>query len=201
LTINGEYWQRSLYSISCSLDEYTSRIPEAPFGEKHNSYYRIAMRKMLNLTQERTLMSAIIPPQTSHVLGVFSIAFYDNYDLLTFSGESFSIPIDFLVKITGKSNILRDTTGKLPLLKKSVITDEIIARTLLLNCLTTPYSAIWKQGEKYRNFAWSKHDARISNEAFQRLSKDWTTSSPLRSEYERRQALIEIDVLVAWRSV
>ena len=44
---------------------------------------------------------------------------------------------------------------------------------------------------------WSKKDERLSDLRFTSLTPDWSWSTPLRTDYERRQALVEIDVLTA----
>jgi hypothetical protein len=72
-------------------------------------------------------------------------------------------------------------------------------RTLLLNCLTSYYADLWKDRFQ-RSFAcerWTKQDPRLSDARFRSLTPEWQRSTPLRTEYERRQALVEIDVLVA----
>ncbi|MDR2352430.1 MAG: hypothetical protein LBF22_04580, partial [Deltaproteobacteria bacterium] len=40
-------------------------------------------------------------------------------------------------------------------------------------------------------------DPRLSNHHFSNLTKEWSWKTPLRTDYARRQALIEIDVLTA----
>lgn len=44
---------------------------------------------------------------------------------------------------------------------------------------------------------WSKQDERLSADAFASLTNKWTWNTPLRTDYERRQALVELDVLVS----
>jgi hypothetical protein len=44
---------------------------------------------------------------------------------------------------------------------------------------------------------WAKDDPRLDPVAFTRLSKTWTWNVPFRTNFERRQANLEIDVLVA----
>ena len=193
----ADYFPRYNYEISCSLQDYQNRIPNTSWGQKFNLLYRIAIRKMLNLTQERTLMSAIIPPKASHINGILSIAIADAYSFLLFSGESFSLPLDFFVKIMGKTNLYGDTASKLPLLDKSVYSDEIVARVLLLSCLTSSYAELWEKGHTYSSLTWAKTDKRLKNESFLKLKNKWNRDSALRTDFERRQALIEIDVLVA----
>ena len=48
---------------------------------------------------------------------------------------------------------------------------------------------------KFNKSLWSKEDTRLKD--FNSLSKEWSWSSPLRNWYERRYALIEIDVITA----
>jgi PAS domain-containing protein len=44
---------------------------------------------------------------------------------------------------------------------------------------------------------WSKSDTRLRPERFASLTSEWTWDTPLRTDYERRQALVEIDVLTS----
>lgn len=55
------------------------------------------------------------------------------------------------------------------------------------------WSAVWD--EKFCAQTWSKEDARLPG--FGSLTAQWTAQTPLRTDYARRQALIEIDVLTA----
>ena len=49
----------------------------------------------------------------------------------------------------------------------------------------------------YEDETWSKSDSRLDNKRFSNLTSEWTWDTPLRTDYERRQALVEIDVLTA----
>ena len=86
----------------------------------------------------------------------------------------------------------------LPLLQTKY-SDRLIANALLLNCLTRPYTLLWKHcwSEIYSTFLWSKQDDRLNSTRFSLLSPEWEWSYPLRSDFERRQAMVEIDVLTA----
>ena len=44
---------------------------------------------------------------------------------------------------------------------------------------------------------WSKNDDRLKQSRFTNINPDWTWDTSLRTDYERRQALVEIDVLTA----
>ena len=75
--------------------------------------------------------------------------------------------------------------------------DALFSRTLLLNCVNKYYSELWENGwrDSYKEQSWSLSDPRLKQ--FSVLSAEWDKNTPLRNYFERRQALIEIDVLVA----
>ena len=78
--------------------------------------------------------------------------------------------------------------------------DEAISvRAGILNCLNTRYKTIWQQEFKkaFCTELWAKVDNRLHNSKFASLTEEWTWNTPLRTDYERRQALVEIDVLTA----
>ena len=71
------------------------------------------------------------------------------------------------------------------------------SRTLLLNCLTVHYADLWQScwRPEYAHEGWSLSDPRLK--PFTGLTEEWTWDTPLRNYFERRQALVEIDVLAA----
>jgi hypothetical protein len=73
------------------------------------------------------------------------------------------------------------------------------SRTLALNCLTTHYANLWSEcwDESFQQQRWAKDDPRLLNSFFSNLTPAWQRDCALRSDYARRQALVEIDVLVA----
>ena len=78
-------------------------------------------------------------------------------------------------------------------------TNRIIVRALLLNCLTVAYADLWKDcwNTCFNSDTWSKDSIRINPNKYNQLESSWTWDTPLRTDYERRQALVEIDVLTA----
>lgn len=160
-------------------------------------YYKVCFSKMLNITGERTLQPAIIPPKTSHIHGVLTLIFDKESKLLEFSGLCSSIVYDFYIKSLGKGNLYESSLNSLPLNLNPELTSKISLRTLLLNCLTRPYSQFWKNQWKknWQKEIWGREDPRLK--PFSSLTPEWTWDIPLRNYYERRQALVEIDVLTA----
>lgn len=198
--LSADYIPRTNYSPKISVDEYYNRIPSTSWGSKYTEHYRIAARKMIDIEGERTLMPAMIPPQMGHTNGVIGFAFRNDQELILALGGFCSLPYDFFIKVCGKGNLQMNTAGMLPLLDLgNVYAEEIMVRALLLNCITRFYAKVWNNGycENYKKAMWSKTDPRLRVDVFQKLTKEWSEDYPLRSAYERRQAMVEIDVLVA----
>lgn len=195
--IDDSYLQRCNYSIACSYDEYKLRTPITPWGKRYDEDYRLCMRKMLNQGGERTYMVAIIPPKSEHIHGNFGICM--DQGLASFAANSFSLPFDFYLKSTGKSNINFSAASGFPILSDWPRQEDTICRAMLLNCITKYYSDLWKQEYQvsFSAQSWSKSDPRLSPARFTSLTLEWTWDTPLRTDYERRQALVEIDVLTA----
>ena len=77
---------------------------------------------------------------------------------------------------------------------------SIEARILALNCLTTHYAPLWEQvyDLDFADQSWSQPgNPRLPQGFWPALTSTWTRDCALRSDYARRMALVEIDVLVA----
>lgn len=196
--LSDDYLARSKYCISCTLPEYIAAVPMTPWNTQYNMEYKLLSRKMLNLKQERTLISAIAPPRTGHINGIYGMCFADNDILALLAGCFASLPYDFFIKCLGKTNFLDNTAGKMPVLGPKYA-EAIKLRSLLLNCLSSRYSILWKEcwRESFTMDTWSISDNRLENVRFAHLTSEWTHDTPLRTDYERRIALVELDVLVA----
>ena len=196
--IDEDYIQRVNYVPTCSKEEYCKRLTRNSEGNLTTKYYRLLARKMLNITGERTLICGIIPPGTAHTNGLIGFEFRNLYFLICSAGTFSSIPFDFFIKVMGKANLYSDNAGKLPIIN-SQYNQEIEARSLLLNCLTKNYSILWSKTfrQEYKTISWSKRDIRLKQEKFADLQDKWEYAFPLRTDFERRQALVEIDVLTA----
>ncbi len=192
------YFQRCNYAPSCACEEYISRVPNTPWGSKYTDEYRVIMRKMLNISGERTLIGGIAVPQTGHTNGILGFAFQDPGDILCVAAEFASLPYDFFIRAMGKPNLYTDNANKLPILH-SVYDTALKVRALMLNALTRQYADFWKVhfSKGFLSETWSKADPRLDNRRFSSLSREWSWGFPLRTHYERRQALVETDVLTA----
>ena len=162
------------------------------------SRFRYVNRRMVDLMTSRTLLSTVYPPGVTHTDGIFSLIFEDEYELLKFSGATCSLLYDLLVRFIGKTNVGIGLVGQLPLPLSSETVKLIVNRFLRLICLTVHYDSLWEN-----NFQTIK-DSFVRDIPLNEKEKRWndlTTSKcqnvALRSDFSRRQALLEIDVLVA----
>jgi hypothetical protein len=192
------YLPRTNYRPDVGLSEYLVRTPRVPWGEKKpvTAFYRVISRTMLSQSGERTLIPAIIPLEAGHIDLGFSLTFRNTKTAIGIAGSFSSIPADFFVKSTGKGHFRNEIARQMPLLEA---TDALIVRTLAVNCLTTYYADLWSESwvDGFHQQRWAKQDPRLPKSFFTNLTPTWQRDCALRTDYARRHALVEIDVLVA----
>lgn len=160
-------------------------------------YYKLGLSKMVNPATERTLQPSILLPKSSHIDGVISIVFENNSNLIEFTGLMSSVLYDYQIKTLGKSNIYDETISAFKIGVGNEFKTSLFNRTLQLNCLNKYYAPLWEESwqEDFKADNWSKQDERLK--PFNILTPKWQWSTPLRNWFERRQALVEIDVITA----
>jgi hypothetical protein len=196
-TLPADYLPRTNYMPACDADTYRARIPRVGWADQRpvTKFYRLAQRGMLSQAGERTLLGAVVPPEAGHINGVQTVAFSDTNALIGAAISASSIVADFFIKTTGRSN-LHYSWQTFPRLD---LTPRMTINSLLLMCLTKHYADLWSEcwQADFRSQRWAKCDPRLNNERFSSLKPEWCWETPLRTDYERRQALVEIDVLTA----
>ena len=197
--IPDDYLPRTNYVPDCSPDEYCRRTPCVPWDDQKpvTEFYRLVCRRQLSQSGERTLLPSIVPKESGHIHPVISFTYADLKKLIDFCGLCSSVVYDFYIKTTGKSDLYESTLKLLPFPE---VQPTLRSRTLALNCLTTYYSELWQDcwEDNFKQDNWTKpRDPRLKPNFFQQLSPQWRRTNALRSDYERRQALVEIDVLAA----
>ncbi|MBQ9372909.1 MAG: N-6 DNA methylase [Thermoguttaceae bacterium] len=196
--IPEDYLIRCRYRPGLPKKEYEKGIPSVPWGGKVTDYYRIMSREFVGCDSERTLTCAIAPRAIAHVNAVFSACIKNCMDMACLAGCEASLPYDFFVRCLGKRHINKGTYLLFPFFDgESKL--PIVARTLLMNCLTVYYRDLWNEcwRDAYKAESWSKEDPRLNSKRFTSLTNEWTWATPLRTDYERRQALVELDVLTS----
>ncbi len=199
LTIIPElYIPRAKYKVVCSKDELMKRIPTTSWGAKCNDYYMLVNREFVSTASERTLNSCIIPKRSMFLYTLFGVIMPDEKQMVVLCASENSLPYDFFVKTLGKAHINLGVNLAFPLISP-LENEELMLRGLLLNCLTKHYAELWNNcwDNSFSEQTWSKTDPRLDNKRFSTLTSEWTWDTPLRTDYERRQALVEIDVLTA----
>ena len=206
-SLGDDYLPRTNYLPSCDYTEYQNRVSLVPWIEEGETeakpvtgYYRLALRGMLSQSGERTLIAAIIPKFVAHTNAVRTYTFGKSMGnkLLVYSSFVFSLPFDFICKSTAKSN-LHQMLDDFPFIRQFGDNFLLETRVLNLTCLTTHYADLWQSSYKpiINKAFWAKLDPRLPNSFFQQLTHDWHRNCALRTDFNRRQALVEIDVLVA----
>lgn len=195
-TISDDYLPRTNYVPGIAPEEFRRRVPQWR-GKFITDQYRYVHRRMLNQTGERTLISAVVPPEVTYLNFVFSLNFETSRQVVEFSGLCSSLVYDFFVKTAGKADLQENLAKLLPFPEPDTHMPGIIARTLRLNCLTVHYADLWQElyDPAFNRDGWTKADARLR--PWDDLTPQWQRDVALRTPFERRQALVEIDVLAA----
>lgn len=166
-------------------------------GVPYVAYYRLAWRNMTYSGMERSLVCALIPPGPTHVHTVYTLAAASNRTTVLASGFWSGIPLDYLVKVTGAGKVNKELIDRFPAPFDHVAVPLLLLRTLRLNCLTREYAQLWEElyEDEFAEDSWTEPFKDWP--ALGLSTREWTMETPLRSEYERRAALVEIDALVA----
>jgi hypothetical protein len=154
---------------------------------------------MLSVSGERTFHAAILPKGVGQVHTVLGTAFRSADNLLDFTAMALSTPIDFRVKSTGMGHANTTLINQLPLCTRKVLKQAMHIRVLGLMCVTRHYDGLWVDSwvDSFNSDSWSLEICSCSNQWFDSLKSEWSYNSVLRSDFERRQALLELDVLAA----
>jgi hypothetical protein len=204
--ITDDYLPRTNYLPACSDEEYQRRIPcvswvdeGESYAKKVTEYYRLVHRRRLSQSGERTYLPALIPKYISHVHTVVSTAFISLNLLLSTLFVGCSLCFDFFVKTIGKGDFTTGGVKDFPVISDTNILKAAYSRVLSLNCLTVHYSELWQDlfETSFASDTWTKESIRLNNTFFHNLSHQWQPGNVLQFDYERRQALVEIDVLSA----
>ncbi|WP_431839951.1 Eco57I restriction-modification methylase domain-containing protein [Gordonia hongkongensis] len=204
---------RTNYQRACDRDTYEAGIPR--WGDRPaTDYWRVAWRNMTQPGLERSLHAALVPPGPAHVHTVYSLAMQgDDGQLVQFdevrgtsalrrtvaiAGLWSSLPYDYLVKVSGASKVNTEMADRFPAPVDHYASKNLLFRALRLNCLTADYAPVW-EGLYERTFGSDEWTSTFSP-LLAPLSVDertWRMNTPLRTDFERRAALVEIDALSA----
>ncbi|EOF5433742.1 hypothetical protein ACK1MO_003441 [Salmonella enterica] len=205
LTLPDDYLPRTNYIPACDVQEYAKRTPRVTWTEpgedeprKVTDYYRLALRAMISIGAEKGLVPALVPKDVAHTNGVRTYCFNSSDLLIRVSGAAYSLIYDFMMKLSGRTN-LHQSIEEYALPDFVETAHHLSARVMSLSALTTSYSDFWQScyTPDFNTQRWSRNLPQLPQDFFANLTPEWQHNCALRSDYSRRQALVEIDVLVA----
>ena len=192
-----DYLPRTNYGPGCEIGEFSDLLPQVKWEhtQRHTELYRVAFRKMIALNGERSLIAALLPPGPSHLFTIESCAFENQENTLNLHPLAVSLAYDFLVKAAGRSDFQSAALAGVPWVD---VVGTAKHRSLRLACLTSAYSDLWNRHASTLDvLPWSSPDPRLHLEGPVEGPATWDRTAGLRTEFARRMALVEIDVLVA----
>ena len=220
-TLPDDYLPRTNYVPACDAEEYQRRTPRVPWlrdsedlPRKVTEFYRAINREMVGPSAERTYIAALLPKAVATIHTNVTTVFRDPAACLDFLAQSLSIVLDFFIKSTGSGHVNVSWLNRLPILGEECspsIRNALRARALCLSCLTTHYADLWEEIcntplpkdpsrrhiDAFKADTWTNPDPRLPPTFFRDLTPTWNRDVALRTDYARRQALVEIDVLTA----
>jgi hypothetical protein len=153
---------------------------------------------MINPARVRTVQTALIPKGVNVIGSLSCLACIDETETALFAAFTASLPVDYLVKVSGAVNMTKDLVEKLPFpnVQDERLKAALLIRVLRLNCVTEAYSELW---EVLFDPTWLS-DEFVAGSATTRLSDvtgNWTRVTPLRRDLDRWLAAAELDALAA----
>ncbi|MGH4029372.1 hypothetical protein ACQB60_10605 [Actinomycetota bacterium Odt1-20B] len=180
--------------------ETVNRVFVARATKPYTEFYRMAWREMIAPDTERSLYPALIPTGAAHIHAVRSAANLSNRSTALLAGLWSGLPVDYLLRTAGVGHLDVAQAKRLPAAHDDhPLAPALLLRTLRLNCLTSAYADLWQ--ELY-DTTWPAYEPWAlnwpsMNTGLHDVAPTWQRNTPLRSEYARRAALVEIDALVA----
>lgn len=199
-TIDGGFIPRTSYQVAKPYAEYIAGYPKWR-GEPGVRDFRLAWRRMGQSANVRTIHAAIIPPGPCHMHLVLSARLPTAKDTVLAAGTWASLPVDFIAKTAGVSDLTQNVVRRFPHVRDHSLEPRLLLRALRLNCLVSPYAPLW--GELYdkawQQDSWVPHIGvdYASRAPLGAVGPKWEWATPLRRAADRRQALVEIDAIVA----
>lgn len=197
--IPADYLPRHCFHSVTSGIEYLGRMDYFQ-GRPVIRFFRLGLRKAAAAGGLRTLMACILSQGVAHTGTVVSICFRDENQLLRAAGMLAALPLDFYARSQHRASFDPEFLKDLPLPElPGSLSAALCARTLCLNCLTVWYNGLWERcfREEFCRQRWSRSGPGLNSGFFAGLKPDWNCGCALRGDLERRQALLELDVIAA----
>ncbi|MEU5809104.1 DNA methyltransferase [Streptomyces sp. NPDC047718] len=184
------------------FDRAVEALLMAASTRPYSEFYRVAWRVMIASNTERSLIPALIPPGPVHIDLVNSMALRSNRDAALVSGMLAALASDYYLRVNNVGHLRIGEVVKFPAPTPGhPLEQALLLRTLRLNAQTNAYAPLW---EELYNAGWQQDTWAACEEwpddsplLADGIGPTWTRDAPLRTEFARRAALVEIDALVA----
>lgn len=190
--------QKSGISLSDITYVQVERYLAAKASRRYTEFYRIAWRETIFSNTDRSLFAAVVPPGATHVHAMRSMALSSSKKTSLSAGFFSSLPLDYLLRVTGREHLDRGDIRMLPFPDEDhPLAAALLLRTMRLNCLTGAYRRLWEElyVDSWRHDQWAVPWP--NTDSIGDIATDWRADTPLRREQARRAALVEIDALVS----
>jgi hypothetical protein len=184
-----------------SPDELDAKIDEllmARAMRRSTTFPRVVWRRRMASNGERMLFAALLPPGPAHIDAVHTLAMPSGRLTALVSGFWASLPLDYFIRTLGRDDLRKASAWAMPSPQiVHPLAESLLLRVMRLNCLTSAYKKLW--AENY-NPTWAAEQWVVDWPNLKPLAPSaptWNVATPLRTEFERRAALVEIDALVA----
>ena len=194
--IGDKYIPRTKFKLlDSSVNEFKKIVPWSAESDC-TDFYRFATKYQISQSMERGYVGCIVPPGYSHLQTIVTVAFNNILSLISFASANITLPYHFFSKTTGFPTFRSLAKA---LRWKRCCSPRLAGRLALLSCLSSDFSEFWEAVRPvvFANDSWSKTDIRLGANRFKALNSAWSWNSPARNYFERRQLLLEMDVLAA----
>lgn len=196
-SLKENYFPRTNYTRAVDKGRFNAALNKCSWDstKSHTEFFRFAFRKRINLNSERSLIGAMIPDRVPHLSTVISVAFGDENQLVMLQPVWMSLIMDFRTKAASRADLQLPDLRAFPFVDPGETAKH---RALRLGCLTADFAQFWdRHAAGLKSFPWSSTDRRLDIDGPVSGPKIWNHTAPLKTEFARRMALVEIDVLVA----
>ena len=187
---------RTNYQRATDRDTYDAALGH--WDETNSSgHWRLIGRARTQPGLVRSLHVSVLQPGPAHIGGAFSLALDGPAATVLAAGLWSSLPVDYMVKVSGVAGVKKFLVSRFPMPSESPLDAPLLHRFSRLSCLTADYAPLW---DELFDPSWNQD--RWTVPGFDRLAlgdagPQWSMATPLRRDFERRLALVELDALAA----
>ncbi|WP_328951481.1 class I SAM-dependent DNA methyltransferase [Streptomyces sp. NBC_00184] len=185
-----------------SLERAVDSLLQAAASRPYSEFFRVAWRRQIASNTERSLFAAVIPAGPVHVDLVNSMALASDGMTMLMAGFMSSLPLDYFLRASGRNDLRVGEAKTLPAPTAGhPLAFALLLRTLRLSAQTNVYAPLWSSlyDESWAKDVWAAAPKWPTDTTAlaEGIGPTWAPSTPLRTEFTRRAALVEIDALVA----